>query len=338
MNKKISIDEKIFVAGSRGIAGSAICRMLRKSGYGKKENGGILLTPNKRELNLLDTDAVLSWFSKNKPTVVILAAAKVGGILANSSQPADFLLENIKIQTNVIQSAWRLGIKRFVFLGSNCVYPKYADQPIKEEDLLSGSLEKTNEYYSVAKIAGLKLCESLRSQYGFDAISLIPASLYGPRDNYHYSGSHVMAALIRRFNEASKSSLSEVICWGSGKPIREFMHADDLGDAVVFALENWDPSSSNSPKDNNGKELSFLNVGTGAEISIKNLTEKISTATRFKGNIRWDETKPDGTPRKQLSIEKITQLGWRAKINLNEGINKTIISFNEELNNGSLRK
>mgnify|MGYP001349158650 CR=1 FL=1 len=321
---KILLEEKIFVAGARGMAGSAICRALRKHGYGKAKNGGSLLIPNREELNLLNIHEVETWFNKNRPTIVVLAAAKVGGILANSTQPAEFLMNNIKIQTNVIETSWKFGIKRLLFLGSSCIYPKHAKQPIKEESLLTGKLESTNEWYAIAKISGIKLCESLRIQYKFDAISLMPTNLYGPGDNYHPTNSHVMAALIKRFSDAKKNSEKTVTCWGSGTPLREFMHSDDLGEAVVFALEKWDPSNINSPRSDEEKILLHLNVGTGKDISIKDLALKIAKATGFNGKIIWDATKPDGTEKKTLDISRIKALGWKANIDLDEGINRTV--------------
>ena len=236
MQKLISKDERFFIAGSNGMVGKAIVRALKNSGYGEKENKGILLTPSRKELNLLNFRDVEKWFQKNKPTIVILAAAKVGGIFANNSQPADFILENLKIQTNVIEMAWKYNVKRFLFLGSSCIYPKFASQPISEESLLTGILEPTNQSYAIAKIAGIKLCESLREQHNFDAISLMPTNLYGPGDNYHPQNSHVMASLIRKFCLASKRDLPSVTCWGTGSPFREFMHVDYLGDAVIFVL------------------------------------------------------------------------------------------------------
>ena len=331
MSKKILLSEKIFVAGANGMAGSAICRMLRKAGYGREEHGGKILAPLRKELDLLDLCAVKNWFKQNKPSVVILAAAKVGGILANSSQPASFLLENIKIQTNVIETSWISGVKRLLFLGSSCIYPKFAEQPITEEALLTSELEPTNEWYAISKIAGIKLCESLRIQHNFDAISLMPTNLYGPGDNYHPTNSHVMASLIRKFHEASSKSLPQVKCWGSGSPLREFMHVNDLGEAAIFALEHWDPSSNNAPLDKNGKALAFLNVGTGKDISIKELSKKIAKATKFKGSIIWDKTKPDGTPRKKLNVNKLKELGWIAKIKLDDGIKATVTKYADQL-------
>ena len=327
MQKLISKEERFFIAGSNGMVGKAIVRALKKSGYGEKGNKGILLTPSREELNLLYIKDVEKWFQKNKPSVVILAAAKVGGIFANNSQPADFILENLKIQTNVIEMAWKYNVKRFLFLGSSCIYPKFASQPISEESLLTGILEPTNQSYAIAKIAGIKLCESLRKQHKFDAISLMPTNLYGPGDNYHPQNSHVMAALIRKFCLASKGALPSVTCWGTGSPFREFMHVDDLGEAAIFALRNWNPDSENAPKDQEGNPLLLLNVGTGKDLSIKELATTIAELSNFKGNIIWDKTKPDGTPKKLLNIENIRKIGWEPKIDLIEGITKTIKDF-----------
>ena len=315
---KIDIDDKIFIAGSTGMAGQAIKKNLIKAGYKN------LLTPYRKELDLFNLEDVKNWFHKNKPDIVIIAAAKVGGILANSSQPTQFLLDNLKIQNNLIETAWKSKVRRLLFLGSSCIYPKFASQPIKEEELLRGSLEKTNQWYAVAKIAGIKLCEALREQYNFDAISLMPTNLYGPGDNYHPEDSHVMASLIRKFYIASKNSLPEVNCWGTGSACREFLHADDLGSAVVFALERWDPNANNAPLDEEGKPLNMLNVGTGLDITIKELVSLIGSAVNYKGNIKWDTKKPDGTPKKLLNIERLSKLGWEPKINLEDGIKNTI--------------
>ena len=327
MTKNISKGEKILIAGSSGMAGNAIVRSLKRAGYGDSNFNGKLLTPSRKELNLLNSKEVEEWFEINKPSVVIIAAAKVGGILANSRFPFEFLLENLKIQNNLIETSWKKKVKRLLFLGSSCIYPKYAKQPIREESLLDGQLEKTNESYAIAKIAGLKLCESLRTQYGFDAISLMPTNLYGPNDNYHPENSHVMASLIYKFNEASKKSLPSVSCWGSGTPEREFMHVYDLGEAVVFALEKWSSQSKDAPKDDWGRPLNFLNVGTGKDISIKLLAEKIASIVKFKGDIIWDKSKPDGTPQKKLDVSRLSSLGWQSKISLEEGIQKTISSL-----------
>jgi GDP-L-fucose synthase len=247
--KLITPEDRIFVAGPRGMAGSAICRALHRSGYGDASQGGALLTASRDGLDLLDQAAVQRWFSQHQPTVVVLAAAKVGGIQANNSYPSDFLLENLKIQTHVIEAAWRSGVRRLLFLGSSCIYPKFAEQPIREEALLTGALEPTNEWYTIAKITGIKLCQALRKQHGFDAISLMPTNLYGPGDNYHPTNSHVLPALIRRFHEAAESQAPRVTCWGTGTPLREFLHVDDLGEACVFALEHWDPSTADAPRD-----------------------------------------------------------------------------------------
>ncbi|KZR90543.1 GDP-L-fucose synthase [Synechococcus sp. MIT S9508] len=320
MNSLIKADDHFFVAGARGMAGSAICRALQKKGYGDAAKGGALLTPTRQELDLLDSEAVKTWYSTYKPDVVVLAAAKVGGIHANDNFPADFLLDNLKIQTNVIEGAWKAGVKRLLFLGSSCIYPKFAEQPIKEEALLTGLLEPTNEWYAIAKITGIKLCESLRKQYGFDAISLMPTNLYGPGDNYHPENSHVLPALIRRFREAKEAGAKSVTCWGTGSPMREFLHVDDLGNACVFALESWSALWSDAPKNDQGQSLAFLNVGTGVDLTIKELAEQIAALVGFQGTIEWDTTKPDGTPKKQLEVSRMKGLGWNAKISLSDGL------------------
>jgi len=320
----IQENEKILIAGATGMVGSAIQRAFKKHSNGKSTNNYTLLTPTRQELNFYDAVAVKDWFIENNPSIVILAAAKVGGIYANLTYPADFLIENLKIQTNIIESAYLNKVKRLLFLGSSCIYPKFSEQPIKEEFLLSGALEKTNECYAIAKIAGLKLCESLRDQYNFDAISLMPTNLYGPNDNYHASNSHVIASLIRKFLIAKANNQKEVTCWGTGNVFREFMHVDDLADAIIFSLKYWDPNDKNSPKDSHGKSLTHLNVGTGNDISIKDLVTKISEMTDFEGEILWDNSKPDGTPRKTLDVSLINKLGWKAKIDLEVGLKQTI--------------
>lgn len=322
MSSLIDLDDRIFVAGHRGMAGRAISRALVRAGYHK------LLTAPRSQLDLLDASAVEAWFDRQQPTVVVLAAAKVGGIQANSSYPADFLLENLKIQSNVIETAWRSGVRRLLFLGSSCIYPKFSEQPIKEEALLTGPLEPTNEWYAIAKIAGIKLCEALRQQHGFDAISLMPTNLYGPGDNYHPTNSHVLPALIRRFHEAGQVNAPSVTCWGSGSPLREFLHVDDLGEACVFALEQWDPSPS---------ELTYLNVGTGVDLSIRELAESVASATGFRGTICWDVSKPDGTPKKQLDVSRLASLGWSARIPLEEGLASTVAVFREQLSRKLVR-
>ena len=327
MCKEINLQEKIFIAGSDGMVGSAILRKMKEKGYGNQKLGGKILAPKRNVLDLLNLSDLKDWFSVNKPTVVILAAAKVGGILANSSYPFDFIHENIKIQNNVIETSWLNEVKRFVFLGSSCIYPKFAKQPIIEESLLTGALERTNEPYAIAKISGIKLCEALRKQHGFDAISLMPTNLYGPKDNYQNKNSHVMASLIKKFCEAKFYKLPKVTCWGSGNPEREFMHVDDLAEAIIFCLEKWNPDKPNAPRNESGDPINFLNVGTGKDISISKLAEMIAKIVNYDNEIIWDRNKPDGTPKKQLNIEKIKLLGWRPKIDLINGIEKTVLDF-----------
>ena len=322
MPSLITPADRIYVAGHRGMAGSAICRALLRAGYGDPARGGALLTATRAQLDLLDGPAVQSWFAAHQPTVVVLAAAKVGGIAANNAYPADFLLENLKIQTNVIETAWRSGVRRLLFLGSSCIYPKFAAQPIREEALLTGALEPTNAWYAIAKIAGIKLCEALRRQHGFDAISLMPTNLYGPGDNDHPDNSHVMAALIRRFCEAAqrpqRGAGTSVTCWGTGTPRREFLHVDDLADAAVFCLDQWQPAAD---------EPHFLNVGTGVDLSIAELARMVAEASGFAGSINWDSSKPDGTPRKLLDVSRLAELGWRARIPLAEGLRHTVTAY-----------
>ena len=327
--------DRFYVAGHRGMAGSAICRALQRAGYGNPEQGGALLTASRSDLDLLDPTAVQRWFTTHAPTVVVLAAAKVGGIGANNTYPADFLLDNLKIQTHVIETAWRSGVRRLLFLGSSCIYPKFAAQPIREEALLTGPLEPTNEWYAIAKIAGIKLCEALRRQHGFDAISLMPTNLYGPGDNYHPTNSHVMAALIRRFSEAVKAGSQSVTCWGTGAPLREFLHADDLGEACVFALEHWNPDGTGAPRacspgDDDLGPLTFLNVGTGVDLSIAQLAQAIAQACGFRGRIEWDSSKPDGTPKKQLDVSRLADIGWHARIPLAEGLIHTVAEYRSQ--------
>ena len=318
----ITTNDRFAIFGARGMAGSAISRALDRAGYKQQ------LKPSRQELDLLDPLSVQRWFAEHQPTVVVLAAAKVGGIHANNTYPADFLLENLKIQTNVIETAWRSGVRRLLFLGSSCIYPKFAAQPIKEEALLTGVLEPTNECYAIAKISGIKLCEALNKQYGFDAISLMPTNLYGPGDNYHSENSHVMPALIRRFHDAVINNESEVICWGTGSPYREFLYVDDLGDACVFSLERLKVGPNDPP---------FFNVGTGLDLTIQALAKAVAEATGYKGEILWDTSKPDGTPRKQLDVTKLTRLGWQARIPLSEGLITTVGDFRERLSKQLLR-
>ena len=326
----ISKKTKIFISGHNGMVGSAIKRALHHKGYNN------LLYASRKDLNLLNFEEVKNWFKQNRPEVVILAAAKVGGIYANSNYSFDFILENLKIQNNVIENAWEYKVKRFLFLGSSCIYPKLAKQPLKEEYLLKGELEKTNESYAIAKIAGIKLCTSLKKQYGFDAICLMPANLYGPGDNYNQQNSHVLPAMLKRFYDAKIRRLDEIACWGSGAPRREFLYVDDLAEACIFILENV--SSDN--KILYGKNNDFngtLNVGVGVDISIRELANLISTVVGYKGKIIWDSSKPDGTPRKLLDISKLIKLGWSAKIELKKGLELTLQSFLNELQNKTIR-
>ena len=317
--------DRIFVAGHRGMAGSAILRRLQAAGYGEP-GGGALLTASRSELDLCNQAATEAWFAAQRPSVVVLAAAKVGGIVANNSSPADFLLQNLQIETNVIESAWRHGCRRLLFLGSSCIYPKFAEQPIREEALLSGALEPTNAWYAIAKIAGIKLCQALQLQHGFDAISLMPTNLYGPGDNYHPTGSHVLPALIRRFHEATLSGAPEVVCWGTGTPRREFLHVDDLADAVLFCLERWRPGP---------EELPYLNVGTGTDVTIAEAATLVAEAVGYRGSIRWNHDKPDGTPRKLLDVSRLAALGWRASIPLQQGLAETACDYIDRRKSGT---
>ena len=300
----ITPEDRIAIFGGRGMAGSAISRALTRFGYFHQ------LKPSRAELDLLNSLAVQQWFAKHQPSVVVLAAAKVGGIHANATYPVDFLLENLKIQTNVIEGAWKSGVRRLLFLGSSCIYPKFAEQPIKEEALLTGPLEPTNEWYAIAKIAGLKLCQAYRKQYGNDFISAMPTNLYGPNDNFHPEHSHVPAALLRRFHEAKEAGKGEVLVWGTGKPRREFLHVDDLASACIHLLQNY-------------TDMEPVNIGTGEDISIADFAVQISEIVGYSGKISYDESKPDGTMLKRLDVSKINSLGWRASINLAEGLKST---------------
>ena len=327
----ISKSDRIAIFGARGMAGSAIVRALHDRGYGS------LLTPARDALDCLDRPAVERWMQQSHPDVVVLAAAKVGGIHANNSFPADFLLDNIKIQTNVIEAAWAAGARRLLFLGSSCIYPKFADQPIREEALLTGPLEPTNEWYAIAKISGIKLCEALRRQHAFDAISLMPTNLYGTGDNYHPTNSHVLPALLRRFHEAKIRGDASVTCWGSGSPLREFLHADDLGAACVFAMEHWSALADDAPKNDAGQPLAFLNVGTGVDLTIRSLAEQIAAVVGFTGDLLWDTTKPDGTPKKQLDVSRLQAMGWSASMPLAEGLPRAYADFKTALATEQLR-
>ncbi|GBD02327.1 GDP-L-fucose synthase [bacterium HR18] len=297
-------NSKIFVAGHRGLVGSALVRRLQQAGFTN------LVVRTRQELDLRDQAAVDRFFAGERPEYVFLAAAKVGGILANSTYPADFIRDNLLIQTNVIDAAWRHGTRKLLFLGSSCIYPKYAPQPIKEEYLLSGPLEPTNEWYAVAKIAGLKMCQAYRRQYGFNAICLMPTNLYGPGDNFDLETSHVLPALIRKFHEAKTQGAKQVVVWGTGTPRREFLHVDDLADACLFLMQHYNDED-------------IINVGTGKDISIRELAELIAEITGFSGEIIFDTSKPDGTPRKLLDVSRLWAMGWRPKISLREGIEET---------------
>ncbi len=326
----ISKESKIFIAGHKGMVGSAIKKALIKKGYKN------LLFASRDDLDLLDFIKVKSWFKKNRPEAVILAAAKVGGIYANSNYSGDFILENLKIQNNVIENSWRFNVKKFLFLGSSCIYPKFAKQPLKEEYLLNGELETTNESYAIAKIAGIKLCTALKKQYGFDSICLMPTNLYGPGDNYHPKNSHVLPAMLKRFYDAKILGLKEINCWGTGSPMREFLYVEDLADAAIFILENVSSENKIFYKEKNNFN-GLLNVGSGIDISIKDLATLISSIVGYKGEVAWDLSKPDGTPRKLLDVSKLNTLGWSAKTELKKGIELTLKSFLEESLNKSIR-
>tara|TARA_B100000963_G_C22567328_1_gene644379 strand:- start:171 stop:1148 length:978 start_codon:yes stop_codon:yes gene_type:complete len=314
-------NERILIAGVNGMVGSAVKRAFLNL-KNKEEVDFQILTPSRQELDYSNFNKVLEWFEEFKPTIVIVAAAKVGGIYANKSNPKDFLLDNLRIQNNLIEISHIKGIKRLLFLGSSCIYPKNVDQPIKEEYLLSGELEKTNESYAIAKIAGIKLCEAFRKQCDFDAICLMPTNLYGPGDNYNLQNSHVLPALIRKFYEAKENNLKSVTCWGTGEPRREFLHVDDIADACIFALLKFNPPIFN--------DLIYLNVGTGKDITIKELALKIATLTKYDGEIIWDKKMPNGTMLKKLDISRLTRLGWTSNISLSEGIAQVVGDFTKE--------
>ena len=332
MQNYIDKQDSIFVAGHNGMVGQAIIRELKKSGYCNEKVGGKLLTRDRSKLDLTSYQDVISWFKVNKPKIVIIAAAKVGGIYANQEYPYNFLSENIKIAQNLIEAAWKNGAKRLLFLGSSCIYPKNSQLPIREEELLASTLEKTNEAYAIAKITGIKLCEAIRKQHNFDAISLMPTNLYGPGDNYKDEESHVIASLIKKFILAKRNNKNEVKCWGSGNPLREFLHVDDLGCACVKVLEKWNPDDKEAPKGKNKETLNYLNVGSGEEISINDLAEKIAEITNFKGKIIWDSNKPDGTFRKIMDSSRIKLIGWNPKITLNDGLKGVVKDIENALN------
>lgn len=294
-------NDTVYVAGHRGMVGSAIVRRLKKAGYES------LLTRTSAELDLRRQDAVEAFFRENQPQYVFLAAAKVGGILANNTLRADFLYDNLLIEANIIKAAADAGVEKLLFLGSSCIYPKMAPQPLKEEYLLTGPLEYTNEPYAIAKIAGIRLCDAFRAQYGHNFISAMPTNLYGPHDNYDLQGSHVLPALIRKFHEARKSRQQSVTVWGTGTPKREFLHVDDLADACLWLMLHWN-------------EPGIINVGVGEDISIAHLAEIVKNITGFEGDIVYDTSKPDGTPRKLMDVSKLQEAGWKASIGLEEGI------------------
>ncbi len=313
----LTSSSSIYIAGHRGLVGSAICRALAQAGCTN------LLTRTHTELDLTNQAAVRRFFAEEKPEYVFLAAAKVGGIHANNSSPADFIRDNLLIQTNIIDAAWRSGVKKLLFLGSSCIYPKFAPQPMQEEHLLTGSLEPTNEWYAVAKIAGIKLCQAYRKQYDFDAISLMPTNLYGPGDNFDLHSSHVLPALIRKFHEAKINGLPEVEIWGTGSPKREFLHVDDLASACLFLMERYSDGE-------------IVNVGSGQEVTIAEMAALVKNVVGFTGRIRYNTAMPDGTPRKLLDVSKLSALDWQSKISLAEGVSSTYAWFLQHGQNARL--
>jgi len=310
----ITKNTKIYIAGHRGMVGSAVWRVLESKGYSN------LIGKTSTELDLRNQQAVLDFYNQEKPEVVIDAAAKVGGILANNDLPYPFLMENMQIQNNLIDGAYKTGIEKFIFLGSSCIYPKFAQQPLKEEYLLTDSLEPTNEWYAIAKITGVKACQAIRKQYNKDYVSLMPTNLYGFFDNFDLQSSHVLPAMLRKFHEAKINKHSDVMLWGSGTPRREFLFVDDMAEAVVYALENQLPEH-------------LYNVGSGKDITIKELAEMIQKIIGHQGNIIWDDSKPDGTPRKLMDVSKMKELGWQYSTELEDGIKKTYLWFLENIDN-----
>jgi len=314
---KLDLDSKIYVAGHAGLVGSAMVRALRARGYKN------LLLVAHRELDLTDQRSVSDFFRRERPQAVIMAAARVGGINANNTRPAEFIRDNLLIQDNVIDSAYRSGSEKFVFLGSSCIYPKLAPQPIKEEYLLTGALEPTNEWYAIAKIAGLKMCQAYRRQYGFNAISLMPTNLYGPGDNFDLQNSHVLPALIRRFHEAALRGDPTMSIWGTGTPRREFLHVDDLADAVIYLMNGYENDQ-------------IINVGWGDDVTIRELAEMIAMTSGYQGQLVFDSTKPDGPPQKLLDTSRLSALGWKPKIKLPAGIEQTYEWFKRHVSEARL--
>ena len=309
---------KLFVAGSKGMVGSALMRRLGR------EKDITLIGRTRAELDLTSQAAVREFFAQEKPDVAIIAAAKVGGIHANSTYPGEFIYDNLAVATNCVHGAYQAGVKRLLFLGSSCIYPKQVPQPMAETSLLTGPLEPTNEAYAIAKIAGLKLCEFYRKQYGVIYHSAMPTNLYGPHDNYHLQNSHVLPALIRKFHEAKEAGRAEVVAWGTGSPKREFLHVDDLADACAFLLGQKNPPD-------------LINVGTGTDVTIRELTELVAEVIGFGGRVTWDTAKPDGTPRKLMDVSRLTALGWKARINLRDGVARTYQDYLAEKQAGLLR-
>jgi len=313
----VTKESRIYVAGHRGLVGSAIVRALESQGY---EN---LVVRTHAELDLTEQLAVRRFFESTRPEAVIMAAARVGGIHANNSRPAQFIRDNLLIQDNVIDSAYRAGVEKFVFLGSSCIYPKLAPQPIKEEYLLTGALEPTNEWYAIAKIAGVKMCQAYRREFGFNAISLMPTNLYGPGDNFDALNSHVLPALIRRFHQAKLEGHASVTIWGTGTPRREFLHVDDLADAILYLLHHYDAEA-------------VVNIGWGEDVTIRGLAELIASVIGYRGELIFDPSKPDGTPRKLLDVGRLNELGWRPKVSLRPGIEQTYAWFKEHFQDARL--
>lgn len=311
-------DSRIHVAGHRGLVGSAVQRRLEGDGYTN------LLTPGREQLDLRDQAQVFEWYENNRPQYVFLVAGTVGGIMANSTRPAEFLYDNMMIHANVLEAARRVGVTKLLYLGSSCIYPRMSMQPIAEHQLLQGALEPTNEAYALAKISGIKMCASYRFQYGCDFISAMPTNLYGPNDNFDLQGSHVLPALIRKFHEAKLSGTSEVVVWGTGSPLREFLHVDDLADACLFLMDHYD-------------DPEHINIGTGDDLPIRDLARMIRDVVYPEAELFFDTTKPDGTPRKVLDVSRLENLGWKASVNLREGIEATYLWFLEQYATGQIR-